>query len=85
MTLLKNSLPELHREFGVKTLGVFGSFARDEANDKSDLDVLMFRLHCPSFSQKEMARIIGQSESSISQKITKLNLVFPELKKFLSI
>ena len=41
MTLLKNSLPELHREFGVKTLGVFGSFARDEANDKSDLDVLV--------------------------------------------
>ncbi len=41
MALLKARLPELHREFGVKTLGVFGSFARDEANQNSDLDLLV--------------------------------------------
>jgi len=41
LALLKKHLPELHREFGVKTLGVFGSFARDEAKPDSDLDLLV--------------------------------------------
>jgi predicted nucleotidyltransferase len=41
MTLLRDRLPELHREFGVKTLGIFGSFARDEASGNSDLDLLV--------------------------------------------
>jgi len=41
LTLLKNNLPELHREFGVKTLGFFGSFAQNNANEHSDLDVLV--------------------------------------------
>jgi predicted nucleotidyltransferase len=41
LILLKRHLPELHKEFGVKTLGVFGSFARDEATQNSDLDLLV--------------------------------------------
>lgn len=41
LDLLKSRLPELHQEFGVKTLGIFGSFARGEAHKKSDLDVLV--------------------------------------------
>lgn len=41
MTLLKARLPELHQEFGVKAPGVFSSFARDEANQNSDLDLLV--------------------------------------------
>lgn len=41
LTLLKCHLPELHREFGVKTLGIFGSFARNEAGKNSDLDILV--------------------------------------------
>ena len=41
MDLLKTHLPEFNKKFGVKTLGIFGSFARDEAVDGSDLDVLV--------------------------------------------
>lgn len=41
LELLKAALPELHQEFGVKTLGIFGSFARDEATANSDLDLLV--------------------------------------------
>jgi predicted nucleotidyltransferase len=41
LVLLTNHLPELHREFGVKTLGIFGSFAKDTAHKNSDLDVLV--------------------------------------------
>ena len=39
-TLLKLK-PELRNEFGVDELGVFGSFADDSFNDKSDIDILV--------------------------------------------
>jgi predicted nucleotidyltransferase len=41
LRLLRGKLPELRAKYGVKTLGVFGSFVRDDATKKSDLDVLI--------------------------------------------
>jgi predicted nucleotidyltransferase len=41
LRLLRGKLPELREKYGVKTLGVFGSFVRDDATKKSDLDVLV--------------------------------------------
>lgn len=38
---LRGHLPELRQSFGVKSLSVFGSVARDEATDTSDVDVLV--------------------------------------------
>lgn len=38
---LKKTKPRLQREFGVKTLGVFGSYARGRHRKESDLDVLI--------------------------------------------
>lgn len=38
---LRGHLPELRQGFGVKALAVFGSVARDEATDTSDVDVLV--------------------------------------------
>jgi len=39
--ILQANLPELRRAHGVRTLGVFGSFVRDEQQPNSDLDVLV--------------------------------------------
>ena len=41
LTLLAQSRPELSARFGVKRLSLFGSFARDEATESSDIDVLV--------------------------------------------
>ncbi len=41
LALLKAALPELRKEFGVKTLGVFGSVAHGTAKPDSDLDLLV--------------------------------------------
>jgi len=41
LTRLKGSIEEIRRRFGVRTLAVFGSIARDEAADSSDVDVLV--------------------------------------------
>jgi predicted nucleotidyltransferase len=41
MSLLRTHLPALRERFHVDAIGVFGSFARHEQRDRSDLDVLV--------------------------------------------
>jgi predicted nucleotidyltransferase len=38
---LHNILPQVRRDFGVRRIALFGSTARGEAQDASDLDVLV--------------------------------------------
>lgn len=38
---LRTNKSYLHNQFFVEQIGIFGSFARDEANDKSDIDFLV--------------------------------------------
>jgi len=38
---LRAHLPELRKRYGVRTLGVFGSYVRAEQRRRSDLDVLV--------------------------------------------
>ena len=38
---IKNQKKELEQRFGIKTIGIFGSYARNEQTEKSDLDVLI--------------------------------------------
>lgn len=45
---LKNSQQELKKQFLVKKIGVFGSYARGEQNKKSDLDILVEFIEDPS-------------------------------------
>ena len=40
-SLLRESLPDLEKEFGVTHLAIFGSLARGEFNDDSDIDLLV--------------------------------------------
>lgn len=39
--LLRDHLPELRERYGVKSLGIFGSYVRGEEQEGSDLDVLV--------------------------------------------
>ena len=41
LKMLKTELPNLRNEYGVDTLALFGSYARDEQNEDSDLDMLV--------------------------------------------
>lgn len=41
LTLLKKTKPILAQQFGVTQLALFGSTARDEAKDTSDVDILV--------------------------------------------
>ena len=39
--ILQAHLPELQQTYGIRTLGVFGSFVRGEQQPTSDLDILV--------------------------------------------
>ena len=41
IALLREQRPRLAREFGVRRIGLFGSFARGQANEASDIDLVM--------------------------------------------
>jgi predicted nucleotidyltransferase len=41
LAILHQHLPDLRRRFGVRALSVFGSVARDEASQRSDVDIVV--------------------------------------------
>ena len=41
LRLLRTHKPSLATRFGVTALALFGSFARDQATDRSDVDILV--------------------------------------------
>lgn len=47
--VLKRCLPQIRSTYGVKSLGIFGSFVRGEMTDSSDLDVLVEFEGSPTF------------------------------------
>ena len=41
LRILKKELPRLRNEYGVKTIGLFGSYSREEQSVGSDVDILV--------------------------------------------
>jgi predicted nucleotidyltransferase len=41
LKFLKQNKTFLHEKFGVKKIGLFGSYARDEAQEGSDVDIII--------------------------------------------
>ena len=61
---LKTCLPGLEEGFGVKRLGVFGSYAKGESRPKSDLDLLVEFHRAPTMFEfvrleRELAALLG--------------------------
>jgi uncharacterized protein len=41
LNFIRINLPELKSEYHLSTIGLFGSFARNEQNENSDIDILL--------------------------------------------
>ncbi|MCK6622937.1 MAG: nucleotidyltransferase family protein [Calditrichaceae bacterium] len=41
LNVLKAIKPEIHAQYGVKDIGLFGSFVREEQTQNSDIDILV--------------------------------------------
>jgi uncharacterized protein len=70
---LKLLKPEVTKEFSVKNIGVFGSVARDEQTDQSDIDLLV------EFSKPVGFIMFIRLENFLSEHLgKKVNLVTPD-------
>jgi len=49
LRLLSNHMEEVRQRFGVESLALFGSVARDQAGPESDLDILVAFATTPGF------------------------------------
>ncbi len=73
---LQKELPYLKSEFFVKKIGVFGSIARNEATNQSDIDILV------DFSKPVGFIIFMNLRDYLSEKLkNKVDLVTPDAIK----
>lgn len=76
LSILKNLKDEVEREYAVKTMGVFGSVARDEQAEGSDVDLLV------EFSRPVPISLLIRLEEFLSGKLgRKVDLVTPDTLK----
>ncbi len=76
LNFLKKELPNLKEKFKVKTIGLFGSYAREEQTETSDIDMLV-DFETPVGFIKFM-----ELENYLSDKLgAKVDLVTPDALK----
>jgi len=76
LTSLKDMKEELERDYSVKTIGVFGSVARNEQTGKSDIDLLV------EFSRPVSLVTFMRLEHVLSLRLEKkVDLVTPDALK----
>jgi len=74
---LRVHLPELREQYGVRTLGVFGSYVRGEQRPRSDLDLLvafdarpLTLIHVIALEQ-HLSDLLGVKVDLVEKKILK--------------
>ncbi|MCG3165314.1 MAG: hypothetical protein POELPBGB_01076 [Bacteroidia bacterium] len=63
---LKQEMPLLRSKFGVDEIGLFGSYARNEATADSDVDILV-KLQQPNFIK--LAGLLNHLENLLKTKV----------------
>ena len=69
LNYLKSQQDKYSNKFGIKFIGVFGSFARDEANDKSDIDILYEIEKDKKLSIFSYLKLINELENTFHKKV----------------
>jgi len=53
---LINVKDELKQQFGINEIALFGSYARDEANEESDVDIAIIKINKKDFLKRLQAK-----------------------------
>ncbi|MCL4741495.1 MAG: nucleotidyltransferase domain-containing protein [Phycisphaerales bacterium] len=69
MATLRDALPELRREFAVRSLALFGSVARGEARPGSDTDILVEFEPDARVTLLTLARLLTRLESLLGRGV----------------
>ena len=80
MSKLKKAKPELEKKYPLKKIGVFGSYARGEETDKSDIDIAVEIDGCMGLSFVVMADEI-ESLFGIKTDVVPIRSLKPEYLK----
>ena len=64
---LSNVKQELQDQFGIEKIALFGSYARDEASEKSDIDIAILKMKEKNFSNRLNA--IDFLERTLNKKV----------------
>ena len=81
--ILKRLKPELQKQYGVSSLGIFGSFARGKQKGKSDLDILVDFEKVPTlFGFIRLERFLS-SELNIKVDLVMKSALKPTIGKYI--
>ena len=85
LNYLKSNQEYYHNQFGIQFIGLFGSFARDEANENSDMDILYRIEKNKKLSMFKYLRLIKQLEGFLHKKIdlVREETLKPQLKSYI--
>lgn len=79
--LLRKNESEIKKKFGVKKIGIFGSFARGEEKDGSDIDVLVeFKEDCKTFDNYMDLKFTLEDLFSRKIDLVTMDALRPQLK-----
>jgi hypothetical protein len=85
LNYLKSQQIRYTDEFGIRFIGLFGSFARDEANDKSDIDILYEIEKNKKLSIFNYLKIINELENNFHKKVdlVRETTLKPQIKDYI--
>ena len=85
LNYLKSNQEYYHNQFGVQFIGLFGSFARDEANENSDIDILYKIKKDKKLSMFKYLKLTKQLEENLHKKIDLVRdeTLKPQLKSYI--
>lgn len=66
LDFLRDHKQELHEKFGLKKIGLFGSYAKDEATDESDIDIAIDTEKKDFFAREELREYL---ESNLKKPV----------------
>ena len=77
--LLRDQLPELRDRYGVKSLGIFGSYVRGEERDGSDVDLLVEFSDTPDLFEfvalgRDLSELLGVKVDLIMKRALKARI-----------
>lgn len=85
LNYLKSNQEYYHNQFGIQFIGLFGSFARDEATENSDIDILYKIEKDKKLSMFTYLKLTKQLEDFFHKKIDLVRdeTLKPQIKSYI--
>ena len=85
LAYLKSKQQFFHYNFGIKFIGLFGSFSRDEAKDSSDIDILYHLEENKKLSMFKYLKVNSLLEEFFNRKVDLVRdeTIKPQVKSYI--